>query len=129
MNKVNFRMKKTAFFLLSLYFICLPIAQAKSGSKKNKQKIHPSFKTLLMTYPRPNEIKNPQVPRVSPKVALKLYQTQRALFFAAGTLAHGHKIKGAIILPAAKEKTPSLINKIKKLQKKLENKYFIIFCA
>ena len=96
-----------------------------NSTAKEKTYIHPTFKNLLITDPRDEEIVNPMVPRISASTALNLVKNNQALVIAvAGDNIRQHTVIGAIKVPKKKELDPSLLNKLKKM-----NKYILLFCS
>ena len=90
----------------------------------NKAYIHPSFKTLLMIYPRSQPIHNPQVPRISAEQAYLKYMKAKTVLFSTGNLAHQHHFPGAFALPEGKEMSASILKSVKNIK----GKYIILFC-
>ena len=116
-------MKKT-LFVLTTAVLLLPILAEVDSNTKSKNLIHPSFAVLLKMYPRNKPIINPQVPRISARVAYSLYLKGAAVFFSAGNLAHAHMVPGTFPLPEGKETSPPIIRKIKSIK----DKPIIVFC-
>ena len=111
-------MKKNITAILIVIFLIGSTNPAVSAGKK-KRSIHPSFKSLLINYPREKPIVNPEIARISAKTAFNYYRSQKAIFIAAGQMAIKASLPGAI--PLTKIKNPDAL-------KKFKDKLIIIFC-
>lgn len=111
-------------FLIQLMVIMMFFSIVDAKNKTKKITIHPTFKHLLKTQPRNSKIVYPMIPRMSGKIAYKLYNSKKAVIFAvAGDNLRKGIIVGAIPLPKKKEMNPLILKKLKKLK----NKYIVLY--
>ena len=116
-------MKHIMISIMSGLLIIACVIEVYSQTKR-KARIHPTFSALLKTYPRNKPILNPEVPRISAKIAHNFYLANSAVFFSTGNLAHNHKIPRTYALPEGKETHNSIIKKVKRIK----NKIIILYC-
>ena len=112
-------MKIFVILLVSFTIAFIDNSEGIAGIRMQSSTIHPTFKSLLIKYPRDKEIVNPQVPRIDAKLALNLYRSAAAIFIAAGEAAVKASLPGAIPLEQIKDP--------KKL-KQIKHKLIILFC-
>lgn len=70
--------------VICVCFFCLVAIMTFTDCNAKEVNIHPTFKALLIGYPRDKQIIRPMVPRISPEFALELYRSNGAVFFGAG---------------------------------------------
>lgn len=110
-------------YVFGLFFILgLLVIVTIQDSYTRELKIHPSFKQLLIRYPRDKKIVRPIVPRISPKLALDLYRNNKAVFFAAGSKNQAI-FPGVIRIDKPKKIENPPVNKLNAIKKML-----VIYC-